>query len=219
MPCPLDPSAPGVSKQMMLDWMHIHHPKTPIRPRIDPVGLAQLVRSVQPDRMSFGSKQNLYTTQTLENWSSFLLPDILCNNIEFPDAADDAPACPTGGTLSIDAHISTKDEPTATTIKICSSTATSQYSKPDSIQDPQNLKILKPPTPPFFKSNTAGRQGKRAASSEVKQSPNSTELGRYNCVSLIFKSLVSNVVFMSIFWRFGCLWYKFKDFEKEESEY
>ncbi|EGG05592.1 uncharacterized protein MELLADRAFT_87857 [Melampsora larici-populina 98AG31] len=144
MSCPFDPSGPGVSKQMMLDWMHIHHPKTPIRPRIDPVSLAQLVRSVQPNH--------------------------------FPDSASDVPAHATGSTSNIDASISTKDQPAPTTIEINSPTATSQYPKLESLRNIQDLKSFKPPTPPFFKLNTVGRQGKRVASSEVKPSPNGTEL-------------------------------------------
>ncbi|EGF97891.1 uncharacterized protein MELLADRAFT_114009 [Melampsora larici-populina 98AG31] len=99
----------------------------------------------------------------------------------FPDAASDAPACATGSTSSIDAPIVTEDQSTATTTEIRSSTATSRYPQLDSLQDLQNLKTLKPPTPPFFKLNTASRHAKRAASSEVKQSLNSTELGSDVC--------------------------------------
>ncbi|EGG07532.1 uncharacterized protein MELLADRAFT_85646 [Melampsora larici-populina 98AG31] len=136
--------SPGVSKQMMLDWMHINHPKIPIRPRIDPVGLAELVRSVQPEY--------------------------------FPNPATDKLACTTASASSIEASILT-DQPTTTTMEIRSSTSTSRYPKLQSLEELQDSKPFQPPTPPFFKLNTVGRQGKRVASSEVKQSPKSSELG------------------------------------------
>lgn len=49
MPGILDPSAPGVTKQVMIDWMHINHPMTTMRPRIGIDELSDLVRAKQPD--------------------------------------------------------------------------------------------------------------------------------------------------------------------------
>ncbi|KAH9809874.1 hypothetical protein DFH28DRAFT_1132658 [Melampsora americana] len=43
-----DPDGPGVNKQMMLDWMHINHPKTPVNPKLDKSGVAALIRDMQP---------------------------------------------------------------------------------------------------------------------------------------------------------------------------
>ncbi|EGF97152.1 uncharacterized protein MELLADRAFT_87577 [Melampsora larici-populina 98AG31] len=48
MPDIFDPSAPGVTRQMMIDWMHIHHPMTTLRPRIGTDELSDLVRGKQP---------------------------------------------------------------------------------------------------------------------------------------------------------------------------
>lgn len=48
MPELFDPSAPGVTRQMMIDWMHIHHPMTKLRPRIGINELSDLVRGEQP---------------------------------------------------------------------------------------------------------------------------------------------------------------------------
>ncbi|KAH9818310.1 hypothetical protein DFH28DRAFT_925802 [Melampsora americana] len=42
----------GVTKQMMLDWMHIHHPHHPIPPGLDKISLAALVRKMQPEHFS-----------------------------------------------------------------------------------------------------------------------------------------------------------------------
>ncbi|EGG04018.1 uncharacterized protein MELLADRAFT_89719 [Melampsora larici-populina 98AG31] len=43
-----DPSAPGVNRQMLIDWMHINHPMTPLRPRIGMDKLVDKVRRAQP---------------------------------------------------------------------------------------------------------------------------------------------------------------------------
>lgn len=46
----LDPDAPGVGKQAMLDWMHINHPKIPIKTGASREEVARKVKEVQPNR-------------------------------------------------------------------------------------------------------------------------------------------------------------------------
>ncbi|EGG07071.1 uncharacterized protein MELLADRAFT_85981 [Melampsora larici-populina 98AG31] len=41
--------APGVTRQMMIDWMHINHPMTTVRPRIGIDKLSDMVRGEQPE--------------------------------------------------------------------------------------------------------------------------------------------------------------------------
>ncbi|EGG02026.1 uncharacterized protein MELLADRAFT_91596 [Melampsora larici-populina 98AG31] len=43
-----DPSGPGVGKQMMLDWLRINHPKTPVRGDLKKFEVAKIVRAMQP---------------------------------------------------------------------------------------------------------------------------------------------------------------------------
>lgn len=151
MSCLLDPSAPGVSKQMMLDWMHINHPKTTIRPRIDPASLAQLVRSVQPECKFFAFKTSL---MCYENWLSYLLSHIFCWYIDFSDPISDARANSAPGDMG---------------------SATSNHPKYPALQEDQDLKPL---IPESFKTKTGiGRQAKQLASSEVRKSPKNTDLG------------------------------------------
>lgn len=45
----MDPSAPGVTKQVMLDWMRINHPKSPIATHLNKSDVAVKVREKQPD--------------------------------------------------------------------------------------------------------------------------------------------------------------------------
>ncbi|EGG03992.1 uncharacterized protein MELLADRAFT_89760 [Melampsora larici-populina 98AG31] len=44
-----DPDAPGMNKQLMLDWMHINHPMTPIKTGANKDEVARKVREVQPE--------------------------------------------------------------------------------------------------------------------------------------------------------------------------
>lgn len=179
MTCLLDPSAPGVSKQMMLDWMHINHPKVTIRPRIDSIGLAQLVRSVQPESTSFQSKAIFLRHP--DSFKVINIPhDIIFINIDFPDPDVNMAAHTTPSASSVEPSIAT-NQPTPTTTEIRRPTSTSRYPKLQSLQDHQGTKPFKLPSPPFFKLNTVGRQGKRVVSSEVKESPKTAELG--TCVS------------------------------------
>ncbi|EGG02564.1 uncharacterized protein MELLADRAFT_91307 [Melampsora larici-populina 98AG31] len=47
--CTLDPDAPGVGKQTMLDWLRINHPMETIRTGLNKGEIAQIVRRVQPE--------------------------------------------------------------------------------------------------------------------------------------------------------------------------
>ncbi|EGG02495.1 uncharacterized protein MELLADRAFT_91321 [Melampsora larici-populina 98AG31] len=44
-----DPSAPGVTKQMMLDWLRINHPKSPVISSTRKSSVAEMVRKKQPE--------------------------------------------------------------------------------------------------------------------------------------------------------------------------
>lgn len=45
----LDPSSRGMSKQIMLDWMRINHPQTPIKSGLNKNDVAKIVREMQPE--------------------------------------------------------------------------------------------------------------------------------------------------------------------------
>ncbi|EGG12877.1 uncharacterized protein MELLADRAFT_87204 [Melampsora larici-populina 98AG31] len=45
----LDPDAPGVGKQAMIDWMHINHPMIPIRTNASRDEIASKVKAAQPE--------------------------------------------------------------------------------------------------------------------------------------------------------------------------
>ncbi|KAH9808402.1 hypothetical protein DFH28DRAFT_1087879 [Melampsora americana] len=116
MPCLFDPDAPGVSKQMMLDWIHINHPKTIIRSRIDPLSLAQLVRSLQPE-LDF--------------------PNSASNTSTHLSAAEGASEIDTSGNIANGQIV---------TSGIGISGATANYPKIRSIQELQDLKPAIPPS-------------------------------------------------------------------------
>lgn len=48
----LDPSASGVTRQMMLDWLRINHPKSPVSDSVTKTILAVMVREKQPECLS-----------------------------------------------------------------------------------------------------------------------------------------------------------------------
>lgn len=51
----LDSDTPGVDKQAMLDWMHINHPKIPIRTGARRDEIAKKVKKAQPECTSLFS--------------------------------------------------------------------------------------------------------------------------------------------------------------------
>lgn len=49
MPEVFDPGRPGVTRPQMVDWINVNHPHTIVRGNLRTAGVAELVRSLQPD--------------------------------------------------------------------------------------------------------------------------------------------------------------------------
>lgn len=56
-PVALNPDAPGVGKQMMLDWLRIHFPKRAISGSLQKSDIAKIVREMQPHSKSIHLQQ------------------------------------------------------------------------------------------------------------------------------------------------------------------
>lgn len=65
-----DPDAPGINKQVMLDWMHINHPMTPIKSGSSRDEVAKKVKEVQPQRMLSNSFSHRAAALSLDISSS-----------------------------------------------------------------------------------------------------------------------------------------------------
>lgn len=61
----LDPSNPSVNKQVMLDWLRINHPQTPIPSKANKAEVAQIVREKQPHLFGTSNPEVMTATSSI----------------------------------------------------------------------------------------------------------------------------------------------------------
>jgi hypothetical protein len=133
----LDPSNPSSSKQTMLDWLRIHHPKTVISSKINKDEVAKIVREKQP---ACQSTYHSVLVFWLSDYHCFLTPcyQFSRTSIVFPNPASDSPAVPAG---------ITEIYPTLEHLRVSSPTISRSKDKADQLVKRAASQDLEPPYP------------------------------------------------------------------------